>query len=192
MTKITSVLAAVGLVFSCLGLIAQAEHDLPTSVGNPVFPSGLVIPPEIEADKKNKFAFSLFGPVGILVNDCKDFNEIIVEPRFVTAVSLDNPQASNTLVSAGFRSAFPGDISTSLFTVEATAPAPNSGDAAWLRSKAFNQTGTGAFSDVTYLQRVYTTGELNAVPPTPMDMSILHVSALHCYSTRRMVIIYRM
>ncbi|CAG8468710.1 1516_t:CDS:2 [Diversispora eburnea] len=182
MTKITSVLALVGLVFSCLSLITQAEYDPPTSVGNPEFPEDLVIPPEIAVDlDKNKYAFSLcpiavvqykcaaagwefVGPLGVLVNDCKDFKEVIDHPDFVTAVSLFDTQTSST-PSGGFRSAIPSDTSSSLFRVETTVDAPNpSEDNAWLRSVAFGQTGTGAFSDVTYLQRVNTKG---GIAPSP-------------------------
>ncbi|RHZ82024.1 hypothetical protein Glove_114g29 [Diversispora epigaea] len=185
MTKITSFLAIVGL--SYLSLIAQADHTPPTSVGNHVYPNGLVIPDAIAVNlQHNKFAFSLcalatvdfqcnasshswgfVGPVGVLANECKDLEYAVDNPKFITAVSLDDIQTSNDLVihSAGFRSALlPGDTSTSLFTVEAAAPAPNpSVDSDWVRSKAFNQTGVGAFSDVTYLQLVYTKGGLT--PP---------------------------
>ncbi|RHZ48696.1 hypothetical protein Glove_543g78 [Diversispora epigaea] len=175
------------VLFSCLSLIAQAKNP-PTSLGNTDFPNGLEIPSAIAVDlTKNKFSFSLcviaatgfqcnatagtwsfVGPDGVFVNDCKDFNDAVDDPRFITAVALNDVETSSDLVihSAGIRSAFtPDDTSTSIFTVEATTPAPNpSVDGVWLRSKASNQTGTGKFTQVTYLQRVFTKGSLT--PPS--------------------------
>jgi len=181
MVKFTSILAAVSLVFSSLSLIAEAGESQ-TTVGNPDFPKGLVIPDAIAVDlTKNQFAFSLFllstltvqcdasnktwdfiGPVGLFVNSPDDLKSVNVNPQLITAVSFFDTSSSSSLLvhSAGIRSAvLPSDTSSSLFLTNATTPAPNpSQDGAWLRSTAFNQQGNGAFSNVTYLQRVLTIG----------------------------------
>ncbi|CAG8617519.1 4402_t:CDS:2 [Diversispora eburnea] len=190
MTKITSILAVVGLVFSCLILIAQAA-DPPTSIGNPDFPNDLEIPAGIAVDLTlNKFSFSLclvgvidftcntatgtwnvVGPTGVLANECKDFSKVAGDPKFITATTLDTESVTN----AGLRSAvLPNDTSTAIFTREAAENSPNpSVDTTWIRSKASDQTGNGKFVQVTYLQRVLTTGGLP--PPTS--------ESLHIYST---------
>ncbi|CAG8745149.1 1508_t:CDS:2, partial [Acaulospora morrowiae] len=98
------------------------------------------------------------GPLGILVNKPEDFKCVYDDPTFVTAVSVD-AEISLTEQAAGFRAVIPTDTSSSLFAINATTPAPNpDADGPWLRSKAFNNTGSGAFSSVTYLQRVRTKG----------------------------------
>ncbi|RHZ82022.1 hypothetical protein Glove_114g23 [Diversispora epigaea] len=82
-------------------------------------------------------SWGFVGPVGVLANKCKDLENAVDNPKFITAVSLDDIQTSSDLVihSAGFRFVLlPGDISTSLFMVEAAAP---SVDSDWVRSKAF-------------------------------------------------------
>ncbi|CAG8440669.1 7796_t:CDS:2, partial [Acaulospora colombiana] len=139
------------------------------------FPKGLVIPEAIAVDlEKNQFAFSLcaaalvtvqcnakasawdfIGPVGILVNDCQDMANVIDNPLFITAVSLDVPQV-------WFRSALlPSDTSSAVFELEAVVPAPNGSN--WVRSRAISTSGNGAFSDVTYLQEVNVIG--GSLPP---------------------------
>ncbi|CAG8542080.1 5630_t:CDS:2 [Acaulospora morrowiae] len=183
MTRFTSVLAITGLAFAFLGLIAvEAVNSPPTTVGGSDFPKGLVIPDSIAVDlTQNEFAFALYavaalevqcnvakgawdfiGPVGILVNDPDDFKRVFDDPTFVTAVSVD-ADPGLTVQAAGFRAVIPTDTSSTLFVANGTAPAPNpDADGPWLRSKAFNNTGSGAFSSVTYLQRVQTKG---AIPP---------------------------
>ncbi|RHZ84217.1 hypothetical protein Glove_84g35 [Diversispora epigaea] len=197
MTKITSILAVVGLVFSCLILIAQASNP-PTSLGNPNFPNNLEIPAGIAVDLTlNKFSFSLclvggigfkcntatstwdfVGPTGLLANECKDFRKVPDDPKFITAITFDTESVTN----AGLRSEVsPDDTSTAIFTREAAVNSPNpSVDTTWLRSNASGQTGNGKFAQVTYLQRVLTTGGLP--PPTSQCGSIY--SNNYIYSAR--------
>ncbi|CAG8608254.1 11882_t:CDS:2, partial [Diversispora eburnea] len=204
MTKIISILVIVGLIFSCLSLISQAKNPKaphktpPTSIGNLKFPNNLVIPSNISVNlDENKFAFSLciiaginlecnvtarawtlIGPTGVTVNDCEDFKEVVCDPTFITAVTVLNPRAPiDNIISGGLRSAIKTDTSSAFFTVEATSLSPNpSVDGVWFRSFAFNQSGVGAFSDVTYLQRVKTKGGI--FPPNNQS-ECLYLSVLH-------------
>ncbi|CAG8772211.1 17467_t:CDS:2, partial [Cetraspora pellucida] len=151
----------------------DALFNFPKVIGNCEFPKGVVLPQNITPPEGNVFKFytivSGFGERrcvnktwvyyesrALHFNNEKD---ICSYPSSVVASTFPNPNALPGVVSLGIRSVLPSDTSTLITTPIVSIPKPGRPeDIALGLERVSNNTGKGAFADITYIARPRTRG----------------------------------
>ncbi|CAG8587485.1 1319_t:CDS:2, partial [Cetraspora pellucida] len=143
------------------------RSQVPTSIGNYVFPTDVTIPANLTVPKGNCFKFSLHVS-GYIWYQCEGrvlfFNHEEDASQYPdSAVASTYNPGSSVFGSAGIRSIIPKYDSSSLIaTTTINYQPPDPKDFPWGLEETHDNTGDGAFKDITYILRLNTK---NGIPP---------------------------
>ncbi|RIB29838.1 hypothetical protein C2G38_2027381 [Gigaspora rosea] len=184
MVKLEFLLALIVLLLFASGSFARnlfvgnAIFDVPQSIGNYEFPKDIEIPKNITPPDDNKFKFLLYVS-GYSWHQCTNNNnnytwvfeesralffnneeDIDRYPTSAVASTYKNPNQQAGITSLGIRSIIPkNDTSGLITTAIVRIPKPDHPeDIALGLEKTSNNTGKGAFDDITYIVRPLTRG----------------------------------
>ncbi|CAG8786458.1 11878_t:CDS:2, partial [Dentiscutata erythropus] len=154
-------------------------YKVPQSIGNYEFPKDIEIPKNITPPEGNKFKFLLYVS-GWSLHQCTSNNTWVFEesralffnneedldlyPTSAVASTYKNPNQQAGITSLGIRSIIPKNDTSGCITIAIVGiPKSDPQDILLGLEKTSNNTGEGAFDDVSYIVRPLTKG---GHPPT--------------------------
>ncbi len=167
--------AVVGILTSPL-VLAYATGSMTHDTTVPVPPEAQQIPAALAVPAGNVFLFREFGS-GILSYNCPVTPDSAETP---TIFLRDTPSTTSPIIGSHSLNAAGGLVWQALNGSQIVAqpqtkvPAPNpQKDAPWVLLKVQSNMGTGPFSQVTFLQRVFTSGGVPQAPCNPNQTQVL-------------------